>query len=239
MIYGVVGRENHPYLWFFFTAWLLWHYQKQNVGICSLVATSTKGDRITSGERQALLAVGIAGIIGAMRFKSQILPGVDAEQMRQAGMLLFIPAAAAAVYHVYRRLRAGLKKNLPSALFILASVAFFMPTFMKAAYFPAVTSYAVAHALQYWLLMSYLAISASKRNGVLRSLGGGALLVVSLWGVIYFARDAARWGDWAAYMIGLQFGITMAHFIIDADAWRMSEKFQRGYLRERFTALLS
>jgi hypothetical protein len=233
-LWGAVGTGNHSYLWLFFTSWLLWHYQRQNVGITSLVSSASKGDRITPLERKIMMAAGVAGIIAALRFKADALPFVTAENMRMAGGALYSACAAAGAVVIVKRLSVSARRNWPGAAFIMASIVFFAPTFLQTGFFPAVTSYAVAHALQYWLLMTYLAVSSARSNGWLLSIGGFFILVAAIWAVIFYSRNGDLWGPWANYLLGLQFGITMAHFIVDADAWRMSESFQRNYLLDRY-----
>ena len=34
---------------------------------------------------------------------------------------------------------------------------------------------------------------------------------------------------------GAFIGIVMTHFVLDAGIWRLRERFQRGYMRERFS----
>ena len=237
--YGVVGAENHKYLWLFFVSWLLWHYQRQNVGITSLVTATTKGERLSILERRLILAVGVSGIVAALRFKADSIPFLNAETLWNIGFYSYVGCCLIGAALILGRARRAPLQNAPSCLFIFASIAFFAPTFLQTGYYPAVTSYAVAHALQYWILMSYLSVSSSGSNGWMRSILGLGILVVALWGVIIYSRMGELWGSWANYLLGLQFGITMAHFVIDADAWRLSESFQRNYLRSRYKQLFS
>lgn len=238
ILYGILGEANHKFAWLFFISWLLWHYQKQNVGITSLVTAATGGERLSMFERRLILAVGVSGIIAVLRFKAKTIPFLDGDVLWAIGYYSYIGCCITGAVLIARRLQRAPQRNAPSCLFILASIIFFAPTFLQTGFFPAVTSYAVAHALQYWILMSYLSVSATGTNGWMRSVVGLVILVVAIWGVIFYSRMGELWGNWANYLLGLQFGITMAHFVIDADAWRLSEKFQRNFLRSRYRQLL-
>ena len=41
-------------------------------------------------------------------------------------------------------------------------------------------------------------------------------------------------GPVARAVYGAYLGVVMAHFVIDAGVWRLSEPFQRGYMARRF-----
>ena len=88
-------------------------------------------------------------------------------------------------------------------------------------------------------MMSTLVITSRAQNGNIRSIGGFFGVVMMIYGVIWFTRNPNIPEDIINYMIGLQFGITVAHFIIDADAWKLSEKSQRNYIQERYDFLFS
>ncbi len=38
-------------------------------------------------------------------------------------------------------------------------------------------------------------------------------------------------------MLGVAYGITMWHFLVDAGVWRLSGRFQRDYMQQRFLFL--
>jgi hypothetical protein len=58
--------------------------------------------------------------------------------------------------------------------------------------------------------------------------GGGLLLWMS---------DRGLWGGWGEGLFGFYLGLVTWHFIIDADIWRMREKFQRDFLTRAFPFL--
>tara|TARA_B100000686_G_C16694165_1_gene919472 strand:+ start:296 stop:1168 length:873 start_codon:yes stop_codon:yes gene_type:complete len=241
LLWGLLGKNNHGYLSVVFITWLLWHYQKQNVGLTSLVAQITKASGITQIERNVLMMVSIAGIIGALRFKSEYL-GISyltTETLFNIGLSLYILTIVIGIATATRRLQVDGIHNVHSGIFFLVSILFFAPTFLADSYFPAITSYAVAHGLQYWLMMTSIMYTSKSSNGLIRSLAGGIMVVIMIWGAIWLARKEELWGSWSNFLMGIQFGITVAHFIIDADAWRLREAYQRNYVFNRFGFLFN
>ena len=241
LLWGIIAKENHVYLWMIFISWLLWHYQKQNYGLAALVSNITNGDRLTILERKSIMLISVGSIIAVLRFKANELnlPFLTKDSLYMLGLCIYLGAALSCFYAIYLRLKRDNKRNLFSSMFIILSVIFFAPTFLSNGFFPAVTSYAIAHALQYWLMMSTLVITSRAQNGNIRSIGGFFVVVMMIYGAIWFTRNPNIPEDIINYMIGLQFGITVAHFIIDADAWKLSEKSQRNYIQERYDFLFS
>lgn len=110
---------------------------------------------------------------------------------------------------------------------------FFSPTFFFNQYLIAVMSRAIAHALQYWFLISKVAIGSGRTSGHVRSVGSLIGLTVGIWLVIYASRQLELWPGFAGWLAGLGISITIVHFVIDADAWRLREKFQRNFVMSR------
>ncbi len=230
-----VGRW---YAWQLYHGWLLWHYMRQNIGVTALAAQSVSENRLTSLERAAITATSIAGILGAMKFAPQS-PLSDAHELLlvQVGLAIYVGAALTTAYCIWQRLATS--SGWVTPVFLVAVTAFFAPTFFSDKYILAVTGYAVAHALQYWFLMSLVAIGSGRTSGYVRSILSFIGLTVAIWGLIYMSRQQDIWASYAGWAAGFGIGVTIAHFIVDADAWRLREKFQRGYVMSRLKPFMN
>lgn len=230
---------NFWYPWQIYHAWLLWHYMRQNIGVASLSAQTSSETRLSDLERRAIAATSIGAILGASRFGpdgplSEAWEGV----LTNLGCAIYIGSLLALSYSIYLRRREDSNAYVvPSFLFVIA--LFFAPTFLYSDYISAVMGYAVAHALQYWFLISLIAIGSGRKAGYLRSAGSLLGLTVSVWFIIYLSRQPELWDGFVGWAAGLGFGITIAHFVVDADAWRLREKFQRNYVMSRLKPFMT
>lgn len=225
---------NTPYFWVFwqvYHAWLLWHFMRQNIGVSALAAQATKAGRLVDRDRLAITLVGVGAMLAAMRFGPSGHP-LPLTFLFNLGLAVYLCGLGLGLYRLARRIRSG-ENEMVAAAFIMASLIFFAPTFLADSYFPAVMAYAIAHALQYWILMSLLAIGSGRISGWARSAGSFIVMVSVMYLFIHLSRQGEMWGTWAAWVAGIGIGITIAHFVIDADSWRMREAFQRNYVMAR------
>jgi hypothetical protein len=108
--------------------------------------------------------------------------------------------------------------------------SFYLPVFIFSDPVSAITGSATAHGLQYLVFMG--TVSGSKQTSLKSIL---TMLVIAIAGALLLdqASAAANW-QFAPAMKGLFVGVVMAHFVLDADIWRLRETFQRGYIRKKF-----
>jgi hypothetical protein len=76
------------------------------------------------------------------------------------------------------------------------------------------------------------------------SVGGGVRRTAGvrlLAAVVAFAVGGGlllrEWETTSGFLFGAYLGVVMAHFVLDAGMWRLSEPFQRRYMAERFSFL--
>ena len=241
LLWGMTSKEYHSYLGVIFTGWLFWHYQKQNYGLTALVSNITNSHRLTSHEHNAIMALSIGAAVAIARFKAGELDlaFLTWTNLYNFGLYVYLSASIYCCYCIYVRLRNNPKRNMYSSIFIFMSIIFFAPAFLIDSFFPAVMSYAVAHALQYWFMMTTLVMNSKKENGALRSILGFIMVVILIYGVIWIGRNPNLPPTIINYLIGMQTGITAAHFLIDADAWKLSESKQRNYMHKRYSFLFN
>ncbi len=212
-----------------FVGWLLWHYQKQNLGLLSFVAAGTDGVPLSIWERRVLSLTAVAGIAGVFS-ATQVAPAYLA---REAAVLhavggaiyLLVPVVAAVAF----ARTPSLRSNRLRLFFFLIGTAFYLPVFIFSDPVSAITGSATAHGLQYLVFMG--TVSGSKQRSLRPVFVMLAIATAGAFALNY-AADAP--GLLAPALKGLFVGGVMAHFLVDAGIWRLREPFQRGYMRRKF-----
>jgi hypothetical protein len=142
----------------------------------------------------------------------------------------------------------NLKRTTPLlTIFYFTLVCFFLPVFLSTNINVAFFSYAIAHGVQYILFMSVVSLNLDPHAAAKRMQIGNAAKLLALTLVVGFVFYRA--GDLKAvelitahatlmkvvdFTIGAVLGATMAHFVVDAGAWRLSQTLQRMYIGKRF-----
>jgi len=228
--FQLLGPTVSDYIALAFIAWLLWHYQKQNIGLLSFVAAGTDGTSLSRWERHTLTLTAFAGIAGIFSV-AQVAPAtLSAEfaRLHQIGSIVYLLVPIALAIALIKG--PALRTNSLRFFFLLMGASFYLPVFIFSDPVSAITGCATAHGLQYLVFMG--AVSGSKQTSfrsiltMLAIATGGAL-------ILDHASAAANW-QFASAMKGLFIGVVMAHFVLDAGIWRLREAFQRGYIRKKF-----
>ncbi|HEY4171315.1 MAG TPA: hypothetical protein VGM96_31275 [Reyranella sp.] len=212
-----------------FIGWLLWHYQKQNLGLLSFVAAGTDGIPLSTWERRTLTLTGLAGIAGVFS-AAQVAPAYLAKEaavLHEAGAAIYLLVPVSATIAIVRN--PNLRSNRLRLFFFLISSAFYLPVYIFSDPVSAITGSATAHGLQYLVFMG--TVSGSKQRS-LRPVA--VLLVIATFGAFALDYAADAPGLLGPALKGLFVGGVMAHFIVDAGIWRLREPFQRGYMRRKF-----
>lgn len=221
-----------------FVAWQLWHYQKQNVGLLSFIAAGTGKAPLSAWERRTLMLSAIAGILGFFDVNQAPPIGLSGlfPPLHQAGLVLYLLVPVAFCLALIES--PALRANRLRLAFFGFGALFFAPTFLFADSLSALTGYAIAHGLQYFVFMGF--VSAAGSRPLASTL---KLLLIAVCGglVLDWATRAPYLPDLPAGMAiyGAFLGVVMAHFVVDAGVWRLREPFQRGYMREKFHFVFS
>ncbi len=205
--------------------WQTWHYQRQNFGVLSFLAVLTRSGSVSQHERQLLNLGVIAGIFGLFK-KQGLHTNTPIERyvdlFYNAGALLIVGLL---VYLIYTLIVQPKIISSPIRLsFLLISTFFYLPTFLFDNAIAAISSYALAHGCQYFVFMSFTAAKRENAKIQLLTLFSLGLLLGSLTFYLTSIKGA----------LGVLLGITMCHFVIDAHIWKMSQPFQRQYLKNAF-----
>jgi hypothetical protein len=218
--------------------WQFFHYQKQNLGIAALAAASAHLAPLTRAERRALIAAGLAGIVGLLARPSLLQLPVRPvlSPLCPLAALWFAGSVAAGIGCLARRGRA--QRPAGFCVVYLTSLAFSLPVFLFTSPYAAVAGLTIAHGLQYLLLIGLLAAGGS--GGPWRAVRLAALCNIALLGgaVLATAPDQLADAGSGRALFGLFVGAVMAHFVIDAGLWRMRAEFPRAFLASRLPYLV-
>ncbi|MBX3536669.1 MAG: hypothetical protein KF735_03465 [Chelatococcus sp.] len=234
-----------------FWCWQAYHYGKQNIGVYSFTSVATTGRPTDPKSKQLFILLAWVSIFGTLKVLGRSVMPADYfpffETMHSIGMILYLGLVG---YSVILFIRNRMPLFSVNGLMFFTLVAFFGPMYFTDTLEGAFLSYAIAHALQYLVFMAIIA-SGTEKDGraplminslyfVLIVAGVGAFFVLPnhlATSVFYGSSDAAAFAIDLA--VGAVLGATMAHFLIDAHTWRLSNPTSRDYVRQRFAFLFS
>jgi hypothetical protein len=221
-----------------FFCWQFVHFQKQNLGLTALAASSAGIQALRPAERRALLAAGGAGCLALLAHPALLQVRVNP----RLGLLFPLSAAAfclavgAGLALLARRHPADRPAGFCAAY--LTALLFSLPVFVFASPYAAVGGMTIAHGLQYLLLVGLVAAGEADRGRLLRlaalaniAVAGGAVLEAT--SHLHGAGPAGR------LLFGAYLGAVMAHFVIDAGLWRLRDPFPRAFLAARLPYLVT
>lgn len=212
-----------------FIGWLLWHYQKQNLGLPSFVAAGTDGAPLSVWERRTLALTGVAGIAGVFSVARVAPPYLakEAALLHEAGAAIYLLVPIIAAIAIART--PSLRTNRLRLFFFLLGTAFYLPVFIFSDPVSAITGSATAHGLQYLVFMG--TVSGSRQRSLRPVFVMLAIATAGAFALNYAAEAPGLVGP---ALKGLFISGVMAHFLVDAGIWRLREPFQRGYMRRKF-----
>ena len=251
LVFAFAPVVVQAYILLAFWSWQAFHYGRQNVGIYSFVSIATRGKPSDKYERLIIDLGTWCGIIGTFK----ILGSAVAPQYLQSSFdlayqlarFLFVLVLVASVVIYVRNFRSTTPLL---TIFYFTLVCFFLPVFLSTGMNVGFYSYAIAHGVQYVLFMTVVSLNFDPDGAAqrfhLRNLMKLLLLTVLIGLIFYKAIDLKTMGFVVTnttfvrlvdFALGAILGSTMAHFVIDAGAWRLSESLQRMYVGKRFAFL--
>ncbi len=209
-------------------AWQVHHYSRQNIGILGFLA---RAERLppSEAELRALRLTDLAGIAASLPLVSDFAATAIAPMSAWFWWLGLAAFVAAWGVWLVDRLGTGLRSRARD-LGMVVLLLFYAPLFVFDSFPLAVTGFATAHGLQYFLFLTWVARVPSSRQ--LRAFLGLGVCTLGLGVALFLSGLGAR-----GTLYGLGLGVVMAHFVIDAGIWRLREPFQRSYMAERFSFL--
>jgi hypothetical protein len=248
LLFAFANTIIQAYILLIFWAWQAFHYGRQNTGIYSFVSIGTRGVAPDKYERIMIELGTYCGIIGTFKILGMaVAPNYlhgSFDLLYRAGSVIFVAILLASIV-VYVR---NFKRTTPLlTIFYFTLVCFFLPVFLSTDMNVAFYSYAIAHGVQYILFMTVVSLNFDPQGSAKRFKIASAvklILITVLVGFLFYrAIDLKGFEFFTAnsnfmrlvdFLLGAILGATMAHFVIDAGAWRLSQSLQRTYIGKRF-----
>ena len=245
LLFAFTNTLTQAFVLLLYWSWQAFHYGRQNIGIYAFASIAETG---TAPRKQEKLAIELGTILAILGTFKILGTAVTPDYLHRTfdlfytiGLVAFfaVPIFSLAVYIKYFRNTTFLK----SCLFF-TSVFFFLPVFISTDNNIGFLSYAIAHGLQYIIFMTVISangesIGSNSYKGLAQL--AGLLLIVgfAFWRVADLKEMEIVKSTWAYarvadFAFGAVLGATMAHFVVDADAWRLSLARQREYITKRF-----
>lgn len=219
-------------VFFIHLIWLYFHYQKQNYGLLAFAAASS-GHRLPRSTVNVLLLPPLAGGLASI---PQLL-AVDLHQdlffmswvpvLHTLSIVVYLIAAFVMLTLAVRN-RQVFSQPLV-CLFSIIAFGFFLPALFIKDLEYAFWSYAIAHGLQYLLMVGI--VSAQNKIKILGLIAFFITAIVGGWLLKHLS------GNDALFICGIL--LTWVHFILDARLWRMSDSNVRPFLRSRFSFIFN
>jgi hypothetical protein len=253
LLFAFASTLVQAYVLLIYWSWQAFHYGRQNNGIYSFLSIATRG---TGPDRYEKLVIDLGtycGIIGTFKvLGSPIAPAYLQElfdSLYWIGSLAFVIVLLASIV-IYVK---NLKRTTPLlTIFYFTLVCFFLPVFLSTNINVGFLSYAIAHGVQYILFMTVISLNFDPQSEQKRFQTGAAiklLVLTALVGFVFFRAGDLKAAEFVSantmlttivdFIIGAVLGATMAHFVVDAGAWRLSQALQKAYIGKRFAFIFS
>lgn len=242
------STRMQAYLFLVFWGWQAFHYGRQNLGIYSFASIAQTAAAPVKLEKVAIDLATCCGILGTFRVLADSAnpdyPNVLIDYLYQFGKYSFIAVIIFSLY-VYAR---NFRHTTPlKSIFFWTLVLFFLPVYLSKDINVTFLSYAIAHGLQYIIFMGIVSMAAEPMERARAVRYQNALKLIGLMillGLLFYKADALRSFETIKqnallvrcfdFLFGAVLGATMAHFVIDAGAWRLSKLPQREYMTRSF-----
>jgi hypothetical protein len=219
-------------------AWQFHHFQKQNLGLVALAASSAGLSGPRPLERRLIMFAGICGI-AALLGDPRLLQLNMYHPLGAVTTFVFTAYIAALAAGSFALFRASGKRPASYCALYLTALLFPLPIFVFRSPYAAVSGMTIGHGLQYLFLMGLVGLggrSAGRRRrefarvGAIALAGGVALSAASH---LHASGSAALRG-----VFGFYAGLLCVHFLVDARLWRLSRPFSRAFLGSRLPFLV-
>lgn len=252
LVVAFSSTTTQAYLFLAFWAWQAFHYGRQNLGIYSFASIAQASRAPDKLEKLAIDLTTVCGVMGTFRVLGM---GVAPEYLTGTFDNLYTFGRfgyfALIVFSLYVYARNFQRTTFLKTIFFWTLILFFLPIYLSNDINVTFLSYAIAHGLQYIIFMGIVSFGGkqTERAGLARyqSLLTLMLLMILL-GLLFYNADALRGFEFVKnnglliragdFLFGAVLGATMAHFVIDAGAWRLSRAEQRQYMTKSFGFIL-
>jgi hypothetical protein len=237
---AAVAPASFRWLLLGYFAWQFVHFQKQNLGMAALAASSSQVRGPGVLERRALVCAGLAGTAGAVAHPG--LLQLDVAHGLEVAFPIAGAAFAVAVAVGGLALCSRPRADRPAGYVVvfLGALLFFAPVFLCGSPYAAVGTLTIAHGLQYLLLAGLVTGGGERVNGRPRAVRVVVLVNLAvIGGVALSAASHLHDGSPGERLLfGAYLGAAMAHFVVDAGLWRLRDEFPRQFLSARVPYLV-
>lgn len=237
----------------FYTFFGMWHFGRQNFGVVAFATRISQGRPMDRFERHALNAGNIAGLLAGYHIFAPVMFLLKPETWPQdltpidpvfsllwyGGIAIYAMLIPAMIWRIVTQWR---KYDLMSLLILLGCVFFFLPTYLSSNPLLALVSWAVAHGLQYVLILGFHAVGrASARPGRI-GLWPLLLFTACVVGGVLIWRTSGRLqldGDDLEIRLAVSavVALTLAHYWVERYLWKFSSPERRAWLEQSFRFL--
>ena len=251
----VVAFSNvttQAYLLLVFWGWQAFHYGRQNLGIYSFTSIAQNTGAPLKFEKLTIDLATICGILGTFWILGT---GVAPDYLHGTLNALFefgkFSYFAVIIFGIYVYAKNFQHTTALKSVFFWTLVLFFLPVYLSNNINVTFLSYAIAHGLQYIVFMGIVSINTEDSDGMNSARYKNGLKLIGLMivlGLVFYNVDTFRAFDFVKsnvllvrsfdFLFGAVLGVTMAHFVIDAGAWRLSRQPQREYMSKSFGFVL-
>ena len=235
----VMPAASLPWILLPFFAWQFHHFQKQNIGLVALSASSARVIGPKRLERRIVILAGIFGFAALIADPALLQLHVYRPIAAMAALSFggYLLVVAAGMFVLLRR-PGHLRPPSYCAMYVMA-LLFPLPIFVFSSPYAAVGGMTIGHGLQYLILVGLVALGGNTARPVRReftwfcgiALAGGAVLSAA--SHLHLSNSAL-----IRAVFGLYLGLVCAHFLVDARIWRLSRPFPRAFLGSRIAFLV-
>jgi hypothetical protein len=250
LIFAFLGTAVQAYLLLIYWGWQAFHYGRQNIGVYAFASIAQTGRSPRKAEKLAIDMGTLCGIFGTFKILGMaVAPAYLHGVFNYLYLLGSIGYVGVLVFTIFVYIKYFSETTWLKTLFLFTSVFFFFPVFISTDLNVAFLSYAMAHGFQYLVFMTTVSLNSGGHDSRIFRLGN-AIKPVALVIIVGFAFSRVGWARELEaikssvvfmrsldFLVGAIFGLTMAHFLIDAGAWKLSMELQRNYITRRFNFL--
>lgn len=237
----------------FYTFLGMWHFGRQNFGVVAFATRIAHRRPLDRFERNALNAGNVAGLLAGYHIFAPVLftlkpqtwpldlAGIDPvfSLLWYGGIAIYAVLIPLTVYRIATQ---WTRYEPLSLAILLGCIFFFLPTYLSTDPLIALVSWAVAHGLQYVLILGFHAAGrASDRRG-LRALWPLLLFTGVVIGGVVVWRVSGRLqmdGDDTEVRLAVAgvVALTLAHYWVERYLWKFSSPERRAWLEQSFRFL--
>lgn len=259
LFFAICSDQMMVYFLLLFGAYTIYHYQKQNIGLFALVAPQLTDTPMRKIERRLIFAAGIAGMfvfawpVTSAPYEGTLLMPLFG--VIETGVALLIAGCILVGVALTLASVKALKPDdsifgsLLRLFFLLCMVCFYLPMLIIEDRLLAFATFATAHALQYFLIMAFVAWNGSIAGRLTAS--WKAMLFWPTLSLLCFGL--LTWASWTGWqlvtnapvtwpglsentykaLLGAAVGFSLVHYHVDARIWRMRDELPRQFIKQK------